>query len=135
MINSSKSLAELIGSSLEESDNTSRLTSACLALYHKPLKDFTVENLRLMIGQGVGVDFLIPEAISLLHANPFVEGDYYPGDLLSAVLSVPETFWLRHESLYQQVSEIVGGLPSLLADLIEAIRRFDSYTLPNSINQ
>ena len=78
-----------------------------------------------MIGQSIGLEFLIPLAVEHLENNPFVEGDYYPGDLLSVVMQIEPEFWQTHQDLYWRVSEIVAGLPSLMSDLTNAIHRFD----------
>ena len=121
-----KSLSQLLGPLATDTADSSALATTCRTLYEKPLRDFTVENLRVMIGQGIGLEFLIPLAVELLQENPFVEGDYYPGDLLSVVLHVEPRFWQTHPDVYWSISEIVAGLPSLMSDLIGAIRRFDA---------
>jgi hypothetical protein len=41
---------------------------------------------------GKGLEFLIPLAVELLQENPFVQVDYYPGDLLSVVIQVEPSF-------------------------------------------
>ena len=125
-LDTNKSLSQLLGALTKDTTDSSALVTTCLALYEKPLKDFTVENLRVMIGQSIGLEFLIPLAIDLLQENPFVEGDYYPGDLLSAVVKVEPSFWQTHQDFYWSVSEIVAGLPSLMRDLTDAINRFDA---------
>src|SRR5678816_1778838 len=96
-LDTGKSLSQLLGALTKDSADSSALATTCLALYEKPLKDFTVENLRVMIGQSIGLEFLIPLAIDLLQENPFVEGDYYPGDLLSAVVKGEPSFWQTHQ--------------------------------------
>jgi hypothetical protein len=125
-LDTNKSLSQLRGAFTSGTTDESALEAACITLYEKPLKDFTVENLRLMIGQSIGLEFLIPLAVELLRKNPFVEGDYYPGDLLSMVMQVEPSFWQTHQDLYWSVSEIVAGLPSLMSDLTDAIQRFDA---------
>ena len=65
-------------------------------------------------------------AVELLEENPFVEGDYYPGDLLSVVMQVEAGFWRTHQDLYWSVSAIVAGLPSLMSKLIDEINRFEA---------
>jgi CDI immunity proteins len=125
-LDTSKSLTQLLGPLSKDTTDSSALVTTCLTLYEKPLKDFTVENLRVMIGQSIGLEFLIPLAIEVLQENPFVEGDYYPGDLLSAVMKVDPGFWQNHQDFYWSVSEIVAGLPSLMRDLTDAINRFDA---------
>lgn len=125
-LDTNKSLSQLLGALTKDTTDSSPLATNCLTLYEKPLKDFTVENLRVMIGQSIGLEFLIPLAVKLLQENPFVEGDYDPGDLLSVVMLVDPGFWQTHQDFYWSVSEIVAGLPSLMSDLVEAIRRFDA---------
>ena len=125
-LDTNKSLSQLLGALAKDTTDSSALATTCRSLYEKPLKDFTVENLRVMIGQGIGPEFLIPLAVERLRENPFVEGDYYPGDLLAAVMRVESSFWQTHQDSYWAVSEIVGGLPPLLNDLLEAIRQFNA---------
>ncbi len=125
-LDTSKSLSQLLGALTKDTTDSSALVTTCLTLYEKPLKDFTVENLRVMIGQSIGLEFLLPLAIELLQENPFVEGDYFPGDLLSVVMQVEPSFWQTHPDLYWSVSEIVAGLPSIMSDLTNAIHRFDA---------
>lgn len=43
--------------------------------------------------------FLTP----ILEDDPFVESEYYPGDLLLAVLNIERSFWRDHVELYQEV--------------------------------
>ena len=69
------------------------LIKRCHQLRTKPLRDFTVEDLRIMIGQQVALNRLVPLALDRLRPDPLVEGDYYPGDLLDSVLRVDTTFW------------------------------------------
>ena len=128
-----KSLNELLDPLPANITDSSALVTTCLTLYQKPLRDFTVENLRVMIGQSIGLEFLIPLAVEVLQANPFAEGDYYPGDLLSMVMKVEPSFWQTHQDLYWNVSEIVAGLPSLMSDLTDAIHRFDALAPPEDL--
>ena len=37
-----------------------------------------------MIGEGIGLAHLLPVALDLLEADPWTQGDLYPGDLLVA---------------------------------------------------
>jgi hypothetical protein len=58
------------------------MVKRCLELCKVPLNQFTVEDLRLMIGQDFSLRYLIPLATEHLKENIFIEGDLYPGDLL-----------------------------------------------------
>ena len=124
-LDTNKSLNELLGDLTSDTTYSSALVTTCLTLCKKPLKDFTVENLRV-IGQSIGLEVLLPLALEVLQENPFAEGDYYPGDLLSMVMKVEPSFWQTHQDLYWSASEIVAGLPSLMNDLTNAILRFEA---------
>ncbi|MFE9204360.1 contact-dependent growth inhibition system immunity protein [Micromonospora sp. NPDC007230] len=91
------------------------LVRRCLELRRKPLAEFTVEDLRIMLGQQIGVPALLPLAVRVLLRDPLAEGDYYPGDLLSNVLRLPDSAWstLRPErqQLASVLAELVAGPP------------------------
>jgi hypothetical protein len=74
----------------------SYLIKTCAALRSKALQEYTVEDLRLMIGQGIGLLWLLPLALVRLQQNLLSEGDYYPGDLLRSVSQVPDSYWREH---------------------------------------
>ena len=75
------------------SENPTRLVATVHELRKKPLKDFTVEDLRIIIGQSFSLEFLMPLAIEELKQNILAAGDYYEGDLLQNVLSADVNFW------------------------------------------
>ncbi|MGH7613005.1 MAG: contact-dependent growth inhibition system immunity protein [Gemmatimonadales bacterium] len=72
-----------------------------------PIRDYRIEDLRLMIGQGIGLRYLVPIALEVLEADPFAEGDYYPGDLLKMVSSVRREFWRDHPSYRRRAAHVV----------------------------
>lgn len=88
------------------SDEGSYLIKTCNSLRKKQLQDFTTEDLRIMIGQEIGLYFLIPLAIETLTDNLFAEGDMYEGDLLKNVLEVDTKFWDDNKNYWQQLNEI-----------------------------
>jgi hypothetical protein len=87
----------------------------CHRLRRVQLRLLTVENLRILIGQSIGLLFLIPLALEQLEKNPLAEGDFYPGDLLCAVLRVKADFWEVHAQLREQVGGIAGRARLLAA--------------------
>jgi len=77
--------------------DTTGLVIRCHELRRKPLGEFTVGDLRVAIQQRLGpLHRLVPRAIAILEANHLVEGDYYPGELLVAVLAIDKTYWHEH---------------------------------------
>jgi len=120
----SKTLQELEEQDWEEPDFSSRLVRTCYALRRKPLRDFTVEDLRIMIGQNISLSYLMPLAIEQLQRDPLVAGDFYPGDLLANVLKVESNFWQLHPHLRQAVQDIVDHLKPFPEDLHSALLVF-----------
>ena len=57
------------------------------------MKEFEIEDFRIMIGQNIGLKYLIPLALEILNNNILSEGDYYEGDLLLNVLKSDENYW------------------------------------------
>ena len=69
------------------------LVRRCTALRRTPLAELTTEDLRIMLGQRVGVPILQPLAVEALVADPLAEGDLNRGDLLETVLRLPASAW------------------------------------------
>jgi hypothetical protein len=89
------------------SEAPTNMVKRCLELCKVPLNQFTVEDLRLMIGQDFSLRYLIPLATEHLKENIFIEGDLYPGDLLKNVLSVDANFWRSNKHLWKEVNELI----------------------------
>src|SRR5690242_12135913 len=116
----SKSLQQLEGRDWGEPEFDSHLVTECHRLHRVPLRDFTAENLRIMIGQQISLPHLVPIALELLNADPLVAGDFYEGDLLMAVLRVESAFWRKHPVLRNATDEIARRALSLLPPLDES---------------
>jgi hypothetical protein len=94
-----------------------------------------------MIGQDIGLPFLMPLAVGKLHEDPLAEGMHYPGDLMCAVLRVGPQFWVREETTRSEVEALAKQALTLIAPeqktvtraLNEALSEFLSAT-PESNN-
>lgn len=111
-----KSLSQLNKNLVPNGDASSRLVKRHNELLVKPIKDFSIEDLRLMIGQNTGLPYLIPVAMEQLRENILAEGDYYEGDLLKAVLTSDRGFWEKRTALRQQMLEIIKDQLAYLLD-------------------
>lgn len=89
-----------------EPDYDSHLVKTCHLLRKKPLGDFTVEDLRIMIGQNINLELLIPLAIKQLQENILAEGNFYEGDLLKSVLDSDSIFWINNRKLWSTVKKL-----------------------------
>lgn len=103
-----KTLQELDGEDWGEPDFDSYVVTNCHRLRHVPLKDFTVEDLRLVIGQKFSLEYLVPLALDRLEIDPLAEGAYFEGDLLMNVHRLPQDFWTAHPDLHGRWLKIAG---------------------------
>jgi len=107
-------------------DESSYLTKVCYSLHKKPLQDFTTEDLRVMIGQQIGLSFLIPLAIETLQKDLFAEGNMYEGDLLEKVLAVNTEFWRENKNYWQELNDIIKDRRDEIAEMKLDISKFDN---------
>jgi hypothetical protein len=99
-------LEQLEGNNWGEVANQSHLVTECHRLRRLPLCQFTTENFRILIGQNIGLRFLMPLAVAKLRDDPLAEGDYFPGDLLCSVLRVSPDFWAEDAELRNKVETL-----------------------------
>jgi hypothetical protein len=104
------------------------LVRRCHELRQTPLDEFKVEDYRIMIGQQISLSFLVPRAIAILQSNPLAEGDFYPGDLLKAVLGIDKPYWHAHVEQWQDVPGIADGLIEAVDELRDPITAFKTRT-------
>ena len=117
----SKSLQELEGEDWGPPTYDSNLVTTCHQLRRKPLDEFTVEDLRIMIGQGIGLVYLVPIAIDILEENPLAGGNFYPGDLLGVVLNVDREFWGKNQDLWWRVDLVIHDVMSIKETIEDVI--------------
>lgn len=112
-----RTLDELEGTwtPLEDDERHSHLVTTCHRLRRKPLADMTAEDLRILVGQNLGLTFLVPVALAWLEREPLLEGDLYPADLLSSVLAADGSFWASQPELRDRVVALLAeiGDPSI----------------------
>jgi len=118
-VDRTRTLQELDGEDWGEPAYNSYLVSTVHRLRRKPLEGFTIEDLRIMIGQNIGLAYLVPLAIEKLRDNPLAEGDYYPGDLLKSVLGIESLFWKTHPDLYGAVESLLDKALNPIKDSTE----------------
>lgn len=86
----------------------SHLVMRCHKLRRIPLNEFTVEDLRIMIGQQIGLPYLIPLALEKLGEDILAEDDHYPGDLLVNVTKVVPEFWTANPDLHNALKKLIA---------------------------
>ena len=112
-----KTIEELEKKKWGEPESDSHLIKTCHALRKKQLKNFTIEDLRIMLGQNIGNQFLIPLAIQALEKDINAEGDFYPGDLLKSVLKSNTQYWRENSNNWGKVINTLNKQKKTIEDL------------------
>jgi hypothetical protein len=87
-------------------DDATSLVREVDRLRSVPIGSMTVENLRLMLGQQIGTERLMPLALDCLKRDPLAAGDFYPGDLLMSVLRTDTSYWSTHPDALKALQEV-----------------------------
>lgn len=83
------------------------LIERCEAALALPLKDQTVETMRLLLGQGIAIDMLLPRALDILELDILASGDLYEGDLLASCQRLPASHWREHPDHWVRLDSIL----------------------------
>ncbi|MBU2663189.1 hypothetical protein KOI35_06670 [Actinoplanes bogorensis] len=107
-----RSLQEIEGNDWgDPQPDATRLISTVLELRRRPIGTLEVEDLRILLGQQVGVEVLVPLALDRLEDDPLAEGDFYPGDLLVSVLRLPAEHWRGHPDQVRRMNDVIAAVP------------------------
>jgi CDI immunity proteins len=109
-----RTLEQLEGENWGEPEYDSYLVQTIHKLRRKPIDEFTIEDLRFMLGQKLGMEHFTPLALDRLEADPFASGDFYPGDLLGAVMALPREYWLTHPTEAARMQTVADQAGELL---------------------
>jgi hypothetical protein len=105
-------------------EDATALVATIHELRRKPVGELTTAELRMLIGQRVGLDVVLPLALVVLRRTPLIEADLYPGDLLAAALHLPEFYWRDHAALLDEVRAVLTSVDELPPQLETGVARF-----------
>ncbi len=130
-----KSLDQLEGVSWDEPDHPWQV--AVEEARRKPLREFTAEDLRFMLGQQISLPVLMPMALDVLElVDPFAGGNMNHGTLLYNALTVNKRFWQEHPQLWYRMGVVLVDLhwfyEYMEQELLPAAREFEA-TRPGSL--
>jgi hypothetical protein len=102
-----KNLTQLENNDWGPPKSDSYMAMACHELRYKPLGDMTIEDVRMLVGQDIGLPYLMPIALDFLKENPLAEGMHYPGDLLCAALRVQGDFFKNYPEYKPELLKLI----------------------------
>ena len=98
----------------EPSEYPTDLIEKCYSYRKISIAELTNEQIRLLISQNIGIEYLIRNTLEKLERNILTECDFYEGDLLVAVSNLPNEFWndnqtefLTFKNIVEQNSELI----------------------------
>jgi len=113
---------------------SSSLVKSCHALRKKKLNEFSPNDLRIMIGQNIGLEYLIPLAITALAEEIMLEATFFEGDLLSNLLRSSKEYWQENANNKKLVDELLldnkflienfNSPPNVKQELLSLIEKF-----------
>jgi hypothetical protein len=112
----SQSIEQLENNYWKDIDFPTLLVEKCFQYRRIPIKDLSIEQVRLLLGQKIGIEYILPRAIHFLQENILAEGNYYPGDLLAAILTIDESGWTDHFELRRRFDELLVSEISKVED-------------------
>ena len=93
--------------STDPSEFPTGLVENCYKYRKIPIEDLNIEQLRLLISQNIGIEYIIGIVLKTLERNVIAEGDLYEGDLLNAVSKIPSEFWNENKTEFGIFKSIV----------------------------
>lgn len=101
------SLEQLENDFWEEPEFNSYVVQTAHNARKKPLSQLSDEEIRLLIGQKIGLKHLLPIAVEKLEENIMLEASLYEGDLLESVLRLDKLDWNDNQSELERLTEAV----------------------------
>jgi hypothetical protein len=120
-----RTLEELDGERWPEPDDEATgLVRDCHRLRTVPVGDLSIGDLRLLLGQEIGTEWLMPIALDRLNDDPLA-GEWYPGDVLNSVLGVGATYWDSHPAETMSLWDVREALDQVRSDAAKLLERDD----------
>lgn len=91
----------------KESEFPSNLIEKCFEYRKIKLSELTIEQIRLLISQEIGIKYLIEIALKKLELNILAEGNLYEGDLLDSVSKISNEFWKENKTEFEKFKIII----------------------------
>ncbi|UYQ93786.1 contact-dependent growth inhibition system immunity protein [Chitinophaga horti] len=87
------------------------LIETCHNARKKKIRDLSLNELRTLLTQDIGVPYILPSVMAALEKDLLTDTRFYPGDLLLAAVSMPERTWRRpeHEAIGKKLKSLLDN--------------------------
>ncbi len=119
------SLNTLLGQKKDSGPYPTPLAERCNEALDLPLKDLNWKQIRMLIGQDIGLVYLMPWAIDCLKKRPLCCVEFYPGDLMVACLQIKREYWADNLGQWHELSSVLGDLDSAMTSIGEVRMQFE----------
>jgi hypothetical protein len=108
--------------------DSTNLVRTVHALRRRPIKDLNAHDLRHLIGQDIGLQWLMPVALDFLRETAPRESTtgWYDDDLLTAVLTRKASLWRSRPEFARHLDETVRTLTDLSPYVQREVENFRS---------
>jgi hypothetical protein len=105
----------------------------CYRLRRASIESLTLADVRLLLGFGIGLPYLVPIAIKALKRQPLIKTEYFCGDLLANILTVSPEFYSEHHEYKNDVASIMSSYPYILESLDPIDARYAAESIEKAI--
>ena len=109
-----KSIEQLEKDYWKKPSQSTSLIENCHNYRTIPVENLSIEQLRLLISQRIGLKFIVPVAIDQLEKNILSEGDYYEGDLLITISKIEKSYFYSNPAQRDKLILLVSSKQDLL---------------------
>ncbi len=125
MADEDRTLEELDGENWGEPETApTPMVARCLRLRRMPLHVLGLGDLRLLISQKIGLKYTVPQAMEHVSKNAMVEAEYYPGDLLCALLSIDQDYWSEKPAELKWLIAVAQSAASQYGKIVDSCESF-----------
>jgi hypothetical protein len=129
LMDETKSIEQLENDYWANIDFPTPLVEKCYKYRKIPISDLSVEQVRLLLGQKIGVKFLLDRAVKFLQEDILSEGDFFPGDLLVSVLRLDQENWKDNADLQSDFGRLLvrSGSQIMASDDPDVLKEVEDY--------
>ena len=100
----------------EETDFPTDLIKRCFQYRKIPINELSVDQIRTLLSQKIGVKYLIELAMDKLAEDIMIEADLYKGDLLETVSKITLQDWNSNQKQYEKLKELISANTEIIKE-------------------